>query len=117
MGERSALELNNGAVASLGLLDEWGVANVAERLAAKSGADRERKRQELGLDASPRRRRAGRICSASSCRARRRARAFSTLRERGVYVAFRGNAIRIASHVYNNDADIDRLVAALKPLV
>jgi len=38
------------------------------------------------------------------------------LRERGVYVAFRGNAIRIAAHVYNNEADVDRLVGALGAL-
>jgi selenocysteine lyase/cysteine desulfurase len=31
-------------------------------------------------------------------------------------VAFRGNAIRIATHVYNNDADVDRLIAALAAL-
>jgi selenocysteine lyase/cysteine desulfurase len=43
-------------------------------------------------------------------------RAFATLRARGVYVAFRGNAIRIAAHVYNDDADVDRLVAALAAL-
>ena len=71
MGERSALEMNNAGVASLRLLNEWGVANIAERLAAQDGADRNGS-EVAWPHASHRRRHAARICSASSFRAKRR---------------------------------------------
>jgi selenocysteine lyase/cysteine desulfurase len=32
----------------------------------------------------------------------------------GVYVSVRGSAIRVAPHLYNTDADIDRLFQALR---
>jgi selenocysteine lyase/cysteine desulfurase len=111
MGERSALEMNNGAVASLRLFRDWGVANVAERLAATT-ARIEAGAKALGLTFSSAPARGPHLLGIELPRAVA-VRAFSLLRERGVYVAFRGNAIRIAAHVYNNDADVDRLTAAL----
>ena len=41
MGERSALEMNGGAVASLRLFQDWGVANVAGQTRRDDGADRD----------------------------------------------------------------------------
>ena len=111
MGERSALEMNNGAVASLRLFRDWGVANVAERLAATT-ARIEAEAKALGLTLSSAPARGPHLLGIELPRDAA-VRAFSLLRERGVYVAFRGNAIRIAAHVYNNDADVDRLIAAL----
>jgi selenocysteine lyase/cysteine desulfurase len=114
MGERSALEMNDGAVASLRLFQDWGVANVAERLAATT-ARIETQAKALGLSLSSALARGPHLLGIELPRDAA-VRAFSMLRERGVYVAFRGNAIRIAAHVYNNDADVDRLVAALAAL-
>jgi len=38
---------------------------------------------------------------------------FGTLRDEGVYVSQRGNRLRIASYLYNDDEDVERLLAAL----
>jgi selenocysteine lyase/cysteine desulfurase len=111
MGERSALEMNNGAVASLRLFRDWGVSNVAERLAATT-ARIESGAKSLGLSISSAPARGPHLLGIELPRDAA-VRAFTKLRERGVYVAFRGNAIRIAAHVYNNDPDVDRLIAAL----
>lgn len=114
MGERSALELNDGAVASLRLLGGWGVADIAERL-GRVTARIETEAKALGLTISSAPARGPHLLGIELPRDAA-ARAFATLRERDVYVAFRGNAIRIAAHVYNNDADVDRLIAALAAL-
>jgi selenocysteine lyase/cysteine desulfurase len=114
MGERSALELNNGAVESLRLIRDWGVGVIAERLAATT-ARIESEAKKLGLAISSAPVRGGHLLGIELPR-EAVAPAFSTLRERGVYVAFRGSAIRIAAHVYNDEADVDRLVAALAAL-
>lgn len=114
MGERSALEMNDGAVASLRLFHDWGVAAIAERLAATT-ARIEAEAKGLGLPISSAPARGPHLLGIELSR-EAAVRAFSHLRERGVYVAFRGNAIRIAAHVYNNDADVDRLIAALAAL-
>lgn len=114
MGERSALELNDAGNVSLRLLNEWGVADIAERLAART-ARIEAEAKALGLSISSAPVRGPHLLGIELARDAA-VRAFSTLRERGVYVAFRGNAIRIATHVYNNEADVDRLIAALAVL-
>lgn len=114
MGERSALEMNNAGIASLRLMNEWGVADIAELLAGRT-ARIEAEATALGLPISSAPARGPHLLGIELPR-EAAVRAFSTLRERGVYVAFRGNAIRIATHVYNNDADVDRLLAALAAL-
>lgn len=112
MGERSALEMNNGAVASLRLFHEWGGAAIAAHvggLTARIQAEAERLGFEVTGERGPHLLGIGLPREAAS-------RAYATLRERGCYVAFRGNAIRIAAHMYNDEADVDRLVAALAAL-
>jgi len=37
-----------------------------------------------------------------------------SLRSRNVFVSVRGNAVRIAPHVYNNQQDLEKTVAAIK---
>jgi selenocysteine lyase/cysteine desulfurase len=39
------------------------------------------------------------------------------LAERQVYVSVRGSSIRITPHVYNSEADIDRLVVTLEEIL
>jgi selenocysteine lyase/cysteine desulfurase len=114
MGERSALELNDGGIASLRLLRDWGAAAISERLAGVT-ARIEAEAKALGLTISSAPARGPHLLGIELPRDAA-VRAFATLRERGVYVAFRGNSIRIAAHVYNNDADVDRLIAALAAL-
>jgi len=114
MGERTALELNDGAVASLRLIRDWEIPAIAERLAALT-ARIESEAKGLGLAISSAPARGPHLLGIELPREAAK-HAFSLLRERGVYVAFRGNAIRIAAHVYNNEADVDRLVGALGAL-
>jgi len=114
MGERSALEMNNAGVESLRLLNEWGAASIAERLAART-ARIEAEAKSLGLNISSAPARGPHLLGIELSR-EAAVQAFATLRARGVYVAFRGNAIRIATHVYNDDADVERLVEALAAL-
>ena len=114
MGERTALELNDGAVASLRLIRDWEILAIAERLAALT-ARIESEAKHLGLAISSAPARGPHLLGIELPREAAK-HAFSLLRERGVYVAFRGNAIRIAAHVYNNEADVDRLVGALGAL-
>jgi selenocysteine lyase/cysteine desulfurase len=35
----------------------------------------------------------------------------------GVYLSVRGDSLRITPHLYNNDADVDRLMHALQQLL
>jgi selenocysteine lyase/cysteine desulfurase len=39
------------------------------------------------------------------------------LAEQRIKAAFRGPALRFSTHVYNDDADIERAVSAIAPLV
>ena len=114
MGERSALELNDGAVAALRLFHDWGTEAIAARLSGLT-ARIEAEAKGLGLTISSAPARGPHLLGIELPREAAK-HAFSLLRERSVYVAFRGNAIRIAAHVYNNDADVDRLIAALAEL-
>jgi selenocysteine lyase/cysteine desulfurase len=114
MGEKSALELNGAAVAALRLFGDWGHERIEShvgRLTARIEA--EARRMGFAIASGPER---GPHLLGIELPREAALKAFAALRERGVYVAFRGNAIRIAVHIYNNDADVDRLVAALAAL-
>jgi selenocysteine lyase/cysteine desulfurase len=114
MGERSALELNGAGLASLRLMHDWGAAAIAGRVGGLTGRiEAEAKALGLAISSAPAR---GPHLLGIELPREAAKRAFTLLRERGVYVAFRGNAIRIAAHMYNNDADVDRLIAALAAL-
>ena len=39
------------------------------------------------------------------------------LAEQRIKAAFRGTALRLSTHVYNDEADIERAAAAIGPLV
>lgn len=112
MGEKAQHQLMPVALASLEQLTAWGVASVAETLAAKTAAIAARAAEELGCRSEP---------------AASRARHYLGLRRDGlpadlvarlaaekVYVSVRGDAIRVTPHVYTTDGDIDRFIAALK---
>jgi len=106
--------MNDGAVASLSLLRDWGAAAIAERVAGLT-ARIEAEAVRLGFTISSAPARGPHLLGIELPR-ETAVRAFSMLRERNVYVAFRGNAIRIAAHAYNNEADVDRLLEALAAL-
>ena len=112
VGETSNFALLPMTIAALEQLLEWGVARIAETIGALTGA-LVRGAAEIGLGAVP---------------AERRARHYVGLRfphgvppelpkrlaADRVYVSVRGrSALRVTPHVYNTEADIDRLLRAI----
>jgi selenocysteine lyase/cysteine desulfurase len=113
MGERSAFELTRAATASLLLFREWTIAGVAGRLAGITGRI-EAAARGLGIDTSSGPSRGGHLLGLALPVAADTARA--AFKKHNVFVGFRGRAVRIAPHMYTNDADVDRLTAALAEL-
>lgn len=113
VGERSNFALTPAAKASLDYLLGLGTARIYATLKTRNDAIAERARAELGLD---------------TVRADRRAGHYLGLRFGGavpadlpgklaaqkIFVSVRGKAMRVTPHVYNTEADIERLFAVLK---
>ena len=112
MGERSNFHLLPVAIAALGQIRDWGVDAIAATLAARNRNLVDRL-APLGFTALPEPVRAPHFLGL-----RRSAGVpddlLARLNEAGVYISQRGDALRITQHVYNDDQDIDRLVAALE---
>ncbi|MEZ5933742.1 MAG: aminotransferase class V-fold PLP-dependent enzyme [Alphaproteobacteria bacterium] len=115
VGERSNFALMPGSVAALTQLHEWTVPAIAETLAAKTAAIAERARH-IGLAPMAANRRAGHFLGVR----------FpdgvpnglpERLADNRVYVSLRGDSLRITPHLYNNEADVDRLFAVLEPML
>ena len=116
MGEVSNFSLIPVALASLRLIDGWGVDHIAsacrhltDRVAAGSS--------ELGLRVPPDDQRAPHMIGLRlpstvdpSALARR-------LASEDVHVSIRGDAVRVSAHVYNTDDDVDRLLSVLAETV
>ena len=112
MGGKSNPALLLGVVAALAMIQTWGIARIAATLAVRNAslADRAAK---LGYAALPAAARAGHFLAlalpgnadANALPAR--------LAEAGVYVSVRGQSLRVTQHLYNDDVDCDRLIAAL----
>jgi selenocysteine lyase/cysteine desulfurase len=109
MGERANFALLPVAEAAIGQLLDWGVANVAETLGATTGAIEARLR-DRGVTAQP-----GRAPHFLSVR-------FpdgppegieERLAAADVHVSLRGERMRITPHLYNDEADAERLFSAL----
>ena len=111
MGERANFALLPVAGAAIGQLLGWGVGNVAETLGAVTGSI-EARLSERGVTAEP-----GRAPHFLSVR-------FpdglpqgieERLAAADVHVSLRGERMRITPHLYNDEADAERLLAALWP--
>lgn len=112
VGERSNFALVPAAEAGLRQILEWGVDNVCETI--EGIADRIVERlQPLGLSALPKNERAPHYLG-MQMESGLPSGLLPKLAERRVYVSVRGSSIRITPHLYNTDADIDRLVEALE---
>jgi selenocysteine lyase/cysteine desulfurase len=111
MGERANFALLPVAGAAIGQLLEWGIGNVAETLGAVTAA-LEARLQERGVTAPP-----GRAPHFLSVRFPDGAPAGieERLAAADVHVSLRGERIRITPHLYNDEADAERLLAALRP--
>ncbi len=111
VGERSNFALLPAAVASLELLLDWGAPAIAARLAALTEAIAARVAL-FGLEAEPAARR-GPHYLGLSLPAGTAPDLVRRLAGEQVYVSQRGQRLRVTPHVYNDEADVDRLVTAL----
>lgn len=115
MGERANFALMPVAIAALEQLLEWGVANIQETLTQKT-RDIADKCAELGLTSLPDDMRAGHFLGL-----RREGGLpndlLDRLRTENILVSVRGSSMRITPHLFNNEADSDRLLAALKNIL
>ncbi len=107
VGERSNFALMPAARAALDQIAGWGVEEIQATLSARTADIAERAR-DFGLSSAPQGLRAGHFLGLR----------FSggvpgglpeTLAENKVFVSVRGSSMRITPHVYNTDADVDKL--------
>jgi selenocysteine lyase/cysteine desulfurase len=114
VGERSNFALMPASIAAMNQLLKWTVPAIAETLADKTGAIAARAR-DIGLVPMAANRRAGhflgvRFPDGVPDRLPER------LAENQVFVSVRGDSMRVTPHLYNNDADVDRLVSVLEAM-
>jgi selenocysteine lyase/cysteine desulfurase len=114
MGECSQFTTLPIATAALEQIDTWGVARIQRSLTPLTRRVCEGL-AELGGSALPERHRVGHLIGIRMPAEviQRAARALAAAR---VFVSIRGDYIRIAPHLYNDESDIDRLVDCLREL-
>ena len=115
MGEMSNFHLMPMAVAALEQILAWGVDDIAATLTARTAAIAERARA-IGLDSQPAERRAGHFLGLRFPDGVPPGLLDALAREK-VYVSVRGSSVRVTPHLYNTDADVERLFAALEPVL
>ena len=115
MGEMSNFHLMPMAIAALEQILAWGVENIAETLGARTAAIAERARA-IGLGSQPAARRAGHFLGLQFAQGIPPG-LLDTLARENVHVSVRGSSMRVTPHLYNTDADVDRLFAALEPVL
>ena len=115
VGERSNLMLAPLAKVGLTRLLDWGVEEISATLGQMTGqlADRA---TELGLIALPPRLRAPHILGLRFPDGPPRG-LLEKLARNKTYVSLRGDSVRVSPHVYNNEQDVDQLIASLKAVM
>ena len=116
MGEMSNFHLMPMAIAALEQILAWGVENIADTLGARTAAIAERART-MGLGSQPAERRAGHFLGLRFAEGRVPPGLLDALARENVHVSVRGSSMRVTPHLYNTDADVDRLFAALEPVL
>jgi selenocysteine lyase/cysteine desulfurase len=112
VGERSNFALVPAAEAGIRQILEWGVENVAETLGEITEAIAERA-GALGLESLPRDQRAAHYVGLKLGE-KLPAQLLAELQKRKVYVSVRGSSIRVTPHLYNDERDVERFLAALE---
>ena len=112
MGEKSNFLLTPVTKASLTQLLDWGVANISETLGAfnaklAAGA------KALGLEPLDAARRVPHLLGIKFPPGAA-AKLAAELSKSQIYVSVRGDSMRVAPHVFNNQADMDRLLEKIK---
>ncbi|MCP4690661.1 MAG: aminotransferase class V-fold PLP-dependent enzyme [Desulfobacterales bacterium] len=115
VGEGSNFFLAPIARAALERILEWGVDNISGALRGVTDRIAERA-QELGFETAPQRTRAPHMLGLYLPDGLP-ANLSAILAQEKVFVSIRGNAIRVAPHLYNTPEDLDRLFMALEKAV
>ena len=112
MGEPANFHLAPMAIAALEQVLAWGVDNIAETLRGRTAVIAERAR-DMGLRSQPEELRAGHYLGLRFAGGVPPGLLDALARE-NVHVSVRGSSMRVTPHLYNTDADVDRLFAALE---
>ena len=115
VGERSNFVLVPMAMAALRQLLKWGAADVQETLRALTERVAKGARA-LTLEVPPESQRAGHMVGLKR-RGGYGPDVAAKLAARKVFVSVRGDSIRVSPHLYNTEADVDRLLEELDALV
>ena len=111
VGEGANFALLPGAIAALEQILAWGVDEIAATLSAKTESIAARA-EALGLAASPRAQRAGHFLGLRFPGGLPQG-LLDRLAARDVFVSVRGDSLRVTPHLYNDEEDAERLLAAL----
>ena len=115
VGERSNFALVTAAEAGIRQLLEWGVEDIQETVAALTSSIAERA-HALGLESVPEGKRAGHYLGLKKPGGLPEE-LLPKLADRNVFVSVRGPSIRVTPHVYNDERDVDRFIAALSDVL
>lgn len=111
MGEKSQFHVLPMLEASLIQILAWEVHNISETLSERTRTIATRA-AALGLSALPEGSRAGHYLGLTFPHGVPDG-LLERLRERNIFVSVRGQSMRVTPHLYNTDADVERLFAAL----
>ncbi|GMQ77260.1 MAG: aminotransferase class V-fold PLP-dependent enzyme [Gammaproteobacteria bacterium] len=112
VGECANFHTIPAVIAALQQILDWGVPAIAETLTARNAGIAERAAL-LGLECLDAEQRAGHFLGLRFPQGILEG-LLDELKEARVYVSVRGDSLRVTPHLYNNDADVDRLMHALQ---
>ena len=115
MGEKSNPPQLMAACAALTQLLDWGIENISNTLGARNSDIANRARQ-MGLSVVPDELRSPHFLGLGLPSGIPKGFAESLASE-NIFVSIRGNSVRVTPHLYNTDADIDRLFEMLHKTV
>jgi selenocysteine lyase/cysteine desulfurase len=110
-GQRTKFELMPMAIAALEQIAEWQVPRIAAEFAART-SEIARRAADLGLNPLPDEDRGPHLLGIGLPEPVRD-RVLPALAEAKCFAAVRSGSLRISPHLHTNDADVDRLLAAL----
>ena len=115
VGECANFHTVPAVIEALRQLLDWDVPMIAKTLAARTLGIAERA-AALGLESLDAKKRAGHFLGLRFPRGVPKG-LLEELKKYKVYVSVRGDSLRVTPHLYNNDADVDRLMHALEQTI
>jgi selenocysteine lyase/cysteine desulfurase len=114
-GEKVSLNTLPGAIAAAEQIEGWGIANIASSLSAMN-ARIAAHLEGLGFRLPPENQRCPHMFGAT-LPSSYSGNLVAEMRKLDIYLSQRGNSVRFAPHLYNDDQDVARLQQALDDLV